>query len=610
MRDRQSNITILYLEGDYYTHVSIGEYLENAGFTVIHAYNPYEANQALAEHKIDLLVSDVLNDGLVVHPDFISFIEERVRKGLPIVFFSGGDWDEYPKLENVDFVSKLRPYDLLESIHHLLGLNDVALSKPTVLYFDDNYGYFNSLSTIVQSAGFDVFGCDKLEYALHSLRSEKINVVLTDIDHDQDSKVTPRFLEFVNACVRGGIPIVFLSGMKYERFANLPNSIFVEKDMGCTAKVLNALHNLQKKDARPYILHLDDFNDNENPEDREIFVGLFADLGYRIRSVRYACDALESAVSDPPDLLITDVFAVSNDQCSFYQLTSLCAASDVPIIIFSGANYGTGIPEIPNSRICNKPKIRQLFAEVSTSLAGVSREVLVIDDNPRSRENIAEVLTDAGFKPTTCPTPDHAIDLLRDYPDRFGIVTSDAVFEGRGSGQGINEIYLLATDQGAITVALTNAVYHSLFDELHIHHKYDSLAKLPDTIHQALRELWLSRKDSADAPVIDEAKLANELEILANPISHVEVPLAKFRRKVANDGSSAGATARDMLFAIDLQDLLRQTFRQEMGCGQVCSKRELNAMLDACREISRKLNSKSPHKDPTPRNTGLQKKLY
>jgi len=593
--------TILYLEDGFYMQQRISEKLRDAGFIVIQACNIYEAQEALRGHAIDLLVSDIFKDGLEIDPEFISFIEGFVRDGMPIVFYSGADWYGRPDFPNTKIISKANwggADVVIGAVNELLVLaTDPEITgdkKPTLLCFDDDPDYTSLFSRIASAQGFDVHTCSSMSEACDLLRTHKVDIVLTDIDHDEKNNPTEEFLGFVKSCVHGNISIVFLSGMKYSRLAGIPNSRFIEKDSGCIAQVLEAINTLPKEDNRPYILHLDD---EENQRHREIFVGLFTDLRYRIRSVEYASNALESAISDPPDIFITDVNGVCNDQINFDKLMRRCVASNTPIIICSGAWYDDdNVPNIQNSRFCGKPFVCELLAEVSTALAGVSREVLVIDDNPRSRENIVEVLTDAGFAPTTCPTPDHAIDLLKSEPGRFGIVTSDVVFEVRCAGVGIYEICELAISQGAIPIALTAAYYSSPFDEVTIHYKVDGLDKIPDTIHRALKERWLSRKDNSNAPVVDENKLARELEILRNPVSHVETPLVKFRRKVAKDDSPIGDAARGMLLAVDLQDLLRQSFKCEIGCGQICSKRELNDMMDGYLEcLARSRKSKSPN---------------
>src|SRR5919107_416972 len=69
-----------------------------------------------------------------------------------------------------------------------------------------------------------------------------------------------------------------------------------------------------------------------------------------------------------------------------------------------------------------------------TTTAGNRQRVLVVDDNPETRERVGEALAQARFDPALAPTGEQGLLLLREWPRRIGWLYTTAELPGLVDG--------------------------------------------------------------------------------------------------------------------------------------------------------------------------------
>ena len=79
------------------------------------------------------------------------------------------------------------------------------------------------------------------------------------------------------------------------------------------------------------ILVVDDFDDA-----RELIMLIFKDAGYRVAGARNGKDAVEQVFSDPPDLILMDIFMPEFDGIeATRQIKANPGTSHIPVVAFT-----------------------------------------------------------------------------------------------------------------------------------------------------------------------------------------------------------------------------------------------------------------------------------
>lgn len=138
--------TVLLVDDDHDVLAAHARYLRINHINVVVSDHAEIALQRLAEHKIDVVITDLRMPDI----DGLDFIKE-VRKTqplMPVLFFSGyaqvNDVVEAMKLGAVDFLEKpVPPEELLSSLHFILSMNDPAVAERHAFCLDQSLPFKN-----------------------------------------------------------------------------------------------------------------------------------------------------------------------------------------------------------------------------------------------------------------------------------------------------------------------------------------------------------------------------------------------------------------------------------------------------------------------------------
>jgi CheY-like chemotaxis protein len=157
----------------------------------------------------------------------------------------------------------------------------------------------------------------------------------------------------------------------------------------------------------------------EDDEDTyELYSEFLASAGYSVIGASNGVEAVETAWSARPDLILMDVaLPLRNGLDAARMLKSDARTRKTPILILSGFVqncFGELTRQAgADTFLCKPCPLERLLAEIERLVAPRRESVLVIEDDAEIRELLAQILGEEGFAVSTAADGRQALDHLR-----------------------------------------------------------------------------------------------------------------------------------------------------------------------------------------------------
>ncbi len=216
--------TVLVVEDDLQVQSTVVEMLTGLGYAVLKANNAEQALAVVASGvHIDLLLTDVVMPGRVRSPEMAKRAVQMLP-GLKVLFTSGYTQNAIVHGGRLDPGVELlrKPYSrhqLAAKVRQVLDpedtdavsahSNDATKTSPCVLVVDDDTASLDAVCELLRVAGINSRRAKDVDSALHVLRTELVDILLTDV-------VMPDMSGFElaqqAAALHPGLRVIFASG--------------------------------------------------------------------------------------------------------------------------------------------------------------------------------------------------------------------------------------------------------------------------------------------------------------------------------------------------------------------------------------------------------------
>jgi CheY-like chemotaxis protein len=164
----------------------------------------------------------------------------------------------------------------------------------------------------------------------------------------------------------------------------------------------------------------------DHPETYELYSEILAHAGYAVSGTECGVDAYRQAVNQRPDLIIMDDETHGADAADLIRRDP--RTRSIPILMMSGRTKPEQLEHVRmmgSTAIMHKPcSVGDLLDEVRR-MVPERHGILVVEDDDEIRSALAQVLEDQGFAVHVAANGRHAIDVLRQAPDKPRLILLD-----------------------------------------------------------------------------------------------------------------------------------------------------------------------------------------
>lgn len=407
--------------------------ISSAGFKTLPCRSLEQAKHAAERRNPDIVICDLVTGGDTL--DVVKFLIEQAEAGKGAILHTGAEYDsEVTDVPGITVVHKPDMHGgILAGMWTAYKKAEIVREqmKPMILHVDDYEPSHRTMPELLGRQGFRVVSCDSPSEAQELLRTEKVDLVLTDIlfkdkydRYSSDEEVGA----FFRNCHNRGLRVLVHTNSVWN--SGTPKH-FEGFDVIAKGKRSPALASeIQKALAKPKprqktVLIVDDnavlldhaktFFENER--------------GYRVLTADNPVQGLMHLATKNIDVVVSDV--LFKDQGNFEYFVQTAAFRALPVVFWTGATYQKD-PKLPHleAKIVPKSPNKHMIEAVDDFLAEQSeprKTILYVEDGGIQRDDFSLTLVLNGYSVIPSMLPAHALRTLNSEI-HVDLVLSDILF--------------------------------------------------------------------------------------------------------------------------------------------------------------------------------------
>ncbi len=170
-------INVLVVDDLKSSRLTLGGILEDEGHNVVLAENGYQAIEAAKQVPFDLVFMDIKMPGINGVQTFREV--KRINPQAAVIMMTAYSVEDLVReaLEEGAYAVVYKPFDM----EHVVNIIESAFHRTLILVVDDYFADRETLKSILEERGYQVFGAENGSDALEQVKEKHFDIIFLDI---------------------------------------------------------------------------------------------------------------------------------------------------------------------------------------------------------------------------------------------------------------------------------------------------------------------------------------------------------------------------------------------------------------------------------------------